>query len=44
VQNGAAGSPGEIIRRFDNLSGSEAAIFVAFYLLSGDQPPVELIQ
>ena len=29
---------GEIIRRFDNLSGTQAAVFVAFYLLSGDQP------
>jgi quercetin dioxygenase-like cupin family protein len=35
---------GEIIRRFDNLSGSEAAIFVAFYLRSGDQPLIQLTQ
>jgi len=34
---------GEIIRRFDNPSGSEAATFVAFYLLSGDQPLIQLI-
>jgi hypothetical protein len=26
-----------------NLSGSEAATFVAFYLLSGDQPLIQLI-
>jgi quercetin dioxygenase-like cupin family protein len=32
---------GEVIRRFDNLSGTEAATFVAFYLLSGDQPLIE---
>jgi quercetin dioxygenase-like cupin family protein len=35
---------GEIIRRFDNLSGTEAAAFVAFYLPSGDQPLIRLIQ
>lgn len=35
---------GEIIRRFDNLSGTEAATFVAFYLLSGGQPLVQPIQ
>jgi hypothetical protein len=34
---------GEIIRRFDNLSGSEAATLVAFCLLSGDQPLIQLI-
>jgi quercetin dioxygenase-like cupin family protein len=33
---------GEIIRRFDNLSGTEAATFIAFYLLSGDQPLIQL--
>jgi quercetin dioxygenase-like cupin family protein len=35
---------GEAIRRFDNLSGSEPAIFIAFYLLSGDQPLIQPIQ
>jgi quercetin dioxygenase-like cupin family protein len=35
---------GEVIRRFDNLSDSEAATFVAFYLLSGDQPLIQLMQ
>jgi len=35
---------GEVIRRFDNLSGTESATFVAFYLLSGDQPLIEPIQ
>jgi quercetin dioxygenase-like cupin family protein len=35
---------GEIIRRFDNLSGTEPATFVAFYLLSGDQPLIEPIR
>ena len=29
---------GETIHRFDNLSGDEPAVFVAFYLLTGDQP------
>jgi quercetin dioxygenase-like cupin family protein len=32
---------GETIRRFDNLSDREPAIFVAFYLLSGDQPLIQ---
>jgi quercetin dioxygenase-like cupin family protein len=32
---------GETIRRFDNLSGSEPATFIAFYLLSGDQPLIQ---
>jgi quercetin dioxygenase-like cupin family protein len=32
---------GEVIRRFDNLSGTEAATFIAFYLLSGDQPLIQ---
>jgi quercetin dioxygenase-like cupin family protein len=35
---------GEIIRRFDNLPGSEAATFAAVCLPSGDQPLVQLIQ
>jgi quercetin dioxygenase-like cupin family protein len=35
---------GETIRRFDNLSATQPATFIAFYLLSGDQPlilPIE---
>ena len=35
---------GETINRFDNLSDSEPAIFVAFYLLTGDQPLIQAIQ
>jgi hypothetical protein len=35
---------GEIIRRFDNLPGSEAATFVAFCPLSGGQPLIQLTQ
>ncbi len=35
---------GDIIRRFDNLSGTESATFVAFYLLSGDEPLIEPIR
>ena len=35
---------GEIIRRFDNASGSEPAVFIAFYLLTGDQPLIQPIQ
>jgi quercetin dioxygenase-like cupin family protein len=35
---------GETINRFDNLSESEPAVFVAFYLLTGDQPLIEPIQ
>lgn len=35
---------GAIIRRFDNVSGSEPATFIAFYLLSGDQPLIQPIQ
>lgn len=35
---------GETIRRFDNLSGSEPVTFIAFYLLSGDQPLIQPIQ
>jgi quercetin dioxygenase-like cupin family protein len=34
----------QTIRRFDNLSGSEPATFIAFYLLSGDQPLIRPIQ
>lgn len=36
--------PGETICRFDNLSASEPATFIAFYLLSGDQPLIQPIQ
>lgn len=35
---------GEIIRRFDNLSDTEPAAFVAFYLLRGDQPLIEPVR
>ena len=35
---------GEIIHSFDNLSDSESAVFVAFYLLTGDQPLIQPIQ
>jgi quercetin dioxygenase-like cupin family protein len=35
---------GEIIHGFDNLSDSEPAVFVAFYLLTGDQPLIQPIQ
>jgi quercetin dioxygenase-like cupin family protein len=35
---------GETIRRFDNLSSSAPATFIAFYLLSGDQPLIQPIQ
>jgi quercetin dioxygenase-like cupin family protein len=35
---------GETIHRFDNLSATEPAVFIAFYLLSGDQPPMRPIQ
>jgi quercetin dioxygenase-like cupin family protein len=34
----------ETIYRFDNLSDSEPAAFVAFYLLTGDQPLIRPIQ
>ena len=34
----------ETINRFDNLSDSEPAVFVAFYLLTGDQPLIQPIQ
>ena len=36
--------PGETIRRFDNLSASEPATFIAFYLLSGDQSLIQPIE
>lgn len=32
---------GETIDRFDNLSAAEPAVFIAFYLLAGDQPLIE---
>lgn len=32
---------GHIIRRFDNLSAADPAVFIAFYLLSGDQPLIQ---
>jgi quercetin dioxygenase-like cupin family protein len=35
---------GETIHRFDNLSNSEPATFIAFYLLNGDQPLIQPIQ
>jgi quercetin dioxygenase-like cupin family protein len=35
--------PGEIILRFDNLSGTEPATFIAYYLVSGDQLLIELL-
>jgi len=35
---------GAAVRRFDNTSGSQPAIFIAFYLLSGDQPLIQPIQ
>ena len=35
---------GETIRRFDNLSDRESATFVAFYLINGDQPLIQLAQ
>ncbi|HUC21207.1 MAG TPA: cupin domain-containing protein [Streptosporangiaceae bacterium] len=35
---------GETINRFDNLSDSEPAVFIAFYLLTGDQPLIQPIQ
>jgi quercetin dioxygenase-like cupin family protein len=34
---------GEAIRRFDNLYDAEPATFIAFYLLSGDQPLIQPI-
>jgi len=34
----------EIIRRFDNASASEPAVFIAFYLLTGDQPLIQPIR
>jgi quercetin dioxygenase-like cupin family protein len=35
--------PGETIRRFDNLSSTEPAIFVATYLVTGDQPLIQFL-
>jgi quercetin dioxygenase-like cupin family protein len=35
---------GATIRRFDNLSATEPATFIAFYLLDGDQPLIEPIR
>jgi quercetin dioxygenase-like cupin family protein len=35
---------GETIRCFDNLSDSQPAAFIAFYLLSGDQPLIQPIK
>jgi quercetin dioxygenase-like cupin family protein len=35
---------GETIHRFDNLSDREPAVFIAFYLLSGDQPLIQPIK
>lgn len=35
--------PGATIARFDNLSDSAAAIFVAFYPLTGDQPLISSV-
>jgi quercetin dioxygenase-like cupin family protein len=32
---------GETIYRFDNLSDTEPAVFVAFYLVDGDQPLIQ---
>jgi hypothetical protein len=32
---------GETIHRFDNLSDTEPATFIAFYLLTGDQPLIQ---
>jgi quercetin dioxygenase-like cupin family protein len=35
---------GVVIRRFDNASDSQPAGFIAFYLLTGDQPLIQPIQ
>ena len=35
---------GETIHRFDNLSDAEPAVFVAFYLLDGDQPLIQPLE
>ena len=35
---------GEAIDRFDNLSGTQPATFIAFYLLTGDQPLIQPIR
>ena len=34
---------GETIHRFDNLSATEPAVFIAFYLLTGDRPLIQPI-
>jgi quercetin dioxygenase-like cupin family protein len=34
---------GEVIRRFDNSSVGEPAVFIAFYLLGGDQQLIQMI-
>jgi len=35
---------GETIHRFDNLSDTQPATFIAFYLLTGDQPLIQPIK
>jgi quercetin dioxygenase-like cupin family protein len=35
---------GETIHRFDNLSDSQPATFIAFYLRAGDQPLIQPVQ
>lgn len=35
--------PGAHIRRFDNVSASEPAAFIAFYLLAADQPLIAAV-
>ncbi len=35
--------PGVPVHRFDNLSASEPAAFIAFYLLTGDQPLIAAV-
>jgi quercetin dioxygenase-like cupin family protein len=35
---------GQTIHRFDNLSDTQPATFIAFYLLTGDQPLIQPIQ
>jgi hypothetical protein len=36
--------PGKPICRLDNVSDREPAIFIAFYLLNGDQPLIRSVQ
>lgn len=36
--------PGAAVSRFDNLSDTEPATFVAYYLLTGDQPLITFIE